>query len=65
MSVVTCKRCDIYIDTDYDVEGEFIDDFYLCKLCVEDLNGIAFEEREARNVRGHAALFETIGEIND
>lgn len=38
MSMVVCRRCDLYIDTDYDVEGEFIDTYYLCRNCVEELS---------------------------
>jgi hypothetical protein len=53
------------VDTDYNVAGEFIEDYYLCEACIDDIDGIAFQEQEARNIRGHAALFETIGEIND
>ncbi len=50
MSMVVCRRCDLYIDTDYDVEGEFIDTYYLCRNCVEELSE---SEAEARLAEGH------------
>ena len=37
MSVMRCDRCDRYIDTDYDVEGEFTDTEFICALCIENL----------------------------
>ena len=37
MSIMVCDRCDRYIDTDYDVEGEFTDTEFICALCIENL----------------------------
>jgi len=36
MSIMRCDRCDRYIDTDYDVEGEFRDTGFICALCIEN-----------------------------
>ena len=36
MSIMRCDRCDRYIDTDYDVEGEFTDSEFICSLCIDN-----------------------------
>lgn len=38
MSVMTCDHCDRYVDTDYDVEGVFTADDFVCSWCLE--NGV-------------------------
>ena len=38
MSVAVCHKCDRYVDTDYDVEGDFDDKTfeYTCSTCLEE-----------------------------
>lgn len=48
MSVVVCETCGKYIDTDYEVEGEFSREppfEYTCVNCLEE-----FEEEEEDHV---------------
>ena len=52
MSVMRCDRCDSYIDTDYDVEGEFTESEFICGNCIDRLGlrddeGNFIEEEQA------------------
>ena len=38
MSIMVCDHCERYVDTDYDVEGEFTATEFICFLCLEREN---------------------------
>ena len=55
MSIITCTKCDRYVDTDFDVEGVWVDengkpshsepDSFICEPCSEKI----FSEEEIEN----------------
>jgi len=55
MSIITCTKCDRYIDLDWNVEGVWVDkkgkpshsepDGFICELCSEEI----FSEEEVEN----------------
>ena len=45
MSVVMCMKCDRYIDTDYISDGGWLDNDYVCQICV-DRYGIEMDRHD-------------------
>lgn len=40
MSIEVCQECDTQIDTDYNVEGQYISDYgFVCEDCINEEYG--------------------------
>jgi hypothetical protein len=49
MSMMACRRCDQLVDTDYDMDGIWLDTGYICESCTDKMNDEERAELEARS----------------
>ena len=61
MSVICCNSCERYVDTDYDVEGEWdVPSIgFVCGICVERYLPDGCSEDDVRNVLAKAIKQDT------